>query len=177
MAGDEEVNRGMNAPLAALRAAVIAVRPIGPGALAPGIDLRIDPGAQIAGHWSSPRGRLLELRTEVTRPGDWLGLHLALPPLDLAGVAWLGLALRSAGGAALVVRACLRSGLAEGGFRDDFFDRHILSQPGETDHVDMMAPDRRPGLPLQAPWRECVLFLPPAHSIVWALHDLRLFRL
>jgi hypothetical protein len=173
MAGDSE----MNAPLAALRASVIAARPLGDGRLAPGIDLRIDPAAQVAGHWSSPRGRLLELQTEVAVSGDWIGLHLALPPLDLTGVAWLGLALRSAGGSALVVRACLRSGLAGGGFRDDFLDRHILSQPGETDHVDMLAPDRRPGLPLRAPWREVVLFLPPAHSVTWALHDLRLFRL
>jgi len=167
----------MNAPLTALRAAVIAQRPVGTGALAPGVDLRIDPDARISGQWSSPRGRLLELRTEVAQPGDWLGLHLALPPLDLTGVVWLGLAVRSAGAPALVVRACLRSGLPGGGFRDDFLDRHILSQPAETDHVDLLAPDRRPGLPPRAPWREMVLFLPPAQSVTWALHDLRLFAL
>jgi len=145
--------------------------------ISPGVVLRIDPAARIGLTWSSPRARLLELRTTVTTPGDWLGLHVALPPLDLGGVAWFGFVARSAAATALVARACLRSGLPEGGFSDAFFDRHLLSQPGETDHADVMAPDRRPDLPARAPWRDFVLFLPSTHDIAWALHDLRLVRL
>jgi hypothetical protein len=172
MAGDQ----GLNAPLNALRAAVVAPTPLQAGPLAPGIAWHTDPGARIGGTWQSPRGRLLEMRTEVAVPGDWAALNIALPPLDLTGLAWFGCALRSAGAPALALRLALRSGLPEGGFRDDFFDRQVLSQPGETDHADVLAPDRRPGLPPRAPWREIVLFLPPAHSVTWALHDLRLFH-
>lgn len=143
-------------------------------ALVPGLSLRRDPEGAISGNWRSPARRLLDLETQVTRPGAWLALHLSLPLTDLRGVAWFGLVARSAADRALVVRPCLRSGHATGGFHDQFFARHMLSQPAETDHHDLIAPDRIPGLPMVAPWRELILFLPPAHGIRWALHDLRL---
>lgn len=149
----------------------------GPAELCPGLVLRADPAARIAASWSSPRGRLLELATRVEAPGDWLGLHLTLGLSDLTGLAWLGFAARTGAGQALVARACLRSGLADGGFHDTFFDRDLLSQAAILDHQDMIAPDQRPDLPQQAPWREFILFLPPTQDIDWALHDLRLFAL
>ena len=90
----------------------------------------------------------------MTTPGRWLGLHLALALPDLAAVGWLGFAARSAATPAMTLRACLRSGLAAGGFFDTFFDKHILSQSAETDHLDMIAPAHQPDLPLCAPWRE-----------------------
>lgn len=167
----------LNLPLDRLRATQsqgVLAHDAGP---VPGLVFRIDPEARISGHWHSPRGRLLELRTTVDRPGAWLGLHLTLPPFDLTGITWLGFAARSAADPAQVARACLRSGLDAGGFRDDFFPRDLLSHGFETDHVDLLAPDHHPDLPRKAPWREFVLFLPPVRDIRWTLHSLRLFVL
>ena len=39
----------------------------------------------------------------------------------------------------------------------------------------MIAPDRRPLLPVKAAWREFILFLPPTHGVHLALIDLRFF--
>lgn len=170
-------DEALNAPLVALRAGVRPATPLDDRPLAPGLGFRRDPAARMTGQWQSPRGRLLELETAVEHPGDWLGLHLALPLPDLAGIAWLGFALRLAAGRAQVARACLRSGRPEGGFHDQFFDRHILAQSAVTDHHDLLAPDQWPDLPQRAPWREFILFLPPERGIALALHDLRLFTL
>lgn len=142
-----------------------------------GLLLNADPGARISGRWSSPPGRLVEIETGVAVPGRWLGLHLPLPPVDLDGALWIVLALRTSAAAAAAIRPCLRSGLpaeAGGGFRDDFFPRAALAQPRESDHLDRIAPDHLPDLPRAAPWRELVLFLPPAIPLHLALHELRL---
>lgn len=182
----------LNRPLDALRAMVLPEAGLDTP-LPPGLALQADPAAGMAGRWQSPRGRLLELEALPEAPGRWFGLHLALPsalwPDDRAEErgpgepppepppGWIGFAARTAAGSVLGLRACLRSGLPEGGFHDAFFDRPITSEPAETDHLDMMAPDRRPDLPRRAPWREFILFLPPDRGLAWALHDLRLFRL
>ena len=142
-----------------------------------GVMLRVAPEARLTGHWASPRGRLLELKTTVQSPGPWLGLHLPLTQADFVDTTWLCLALRSSAAGALSFHACLRSGLEGGGFRDDFFPRAILAQPREADHVDMLGMARLPGLPWRAPWRELVLFLPPATDAHLALHELRLVTL
>lgn len=168
------------AALGALRAAVVPDQPPDPAGtrvIAPGIALRRDPAGSGQSRWASPRGRLLEIATEVETPGDWLGLHIDLPGFDARAPAWIGFAAATGADHALVLRACLRSGLATGGFRDEFFDRHLLSQPARSDHVDLIAPATRPDLPARAPWRELILFLPPERSFAWVLHDLRLFLL
>ena len=147
-------------------------------ALGPDLALHVDPAARLDGVWRSPRGRLLELETRVTQPGAWFALHLGLPAqlADLTDVTWLGLAARSSAARAVAVRACLRSGTGDG-FHDCILDRHILSQPRDSDHHDLLAPEPHPDLPRQAPWREFILFLPPAEPLDWVLHDLRLFVL
>jgi hypothetical protein len=145
--------------------------------LSAGIALHRDPEGAIDGQWRSPAGRLLELDTQVTRPGAWLGLHLSLPLYDLASVRWIGIVARTAAGQSLTLRPCLRSGHDGGGFHDQLFPCHLLSQPAQTDHHDLIAPAHLPDLPQVAPWRELVLFLPPAHDIRWVLHDLRVFVL
>lgn len=135
-----------------------------------GVMLRVAPG-RITGHWASPRGRLLELKTTVQSPRPRLGLHLPLTQADFVDTTWLCLALRSSAAGALGFHACLRSGLEGGGFRDDFFPRAILAQPREADHVDMLGMARLPGLPWRAR-RELVLFLPATDGHL-ALHELR----
>lgn len=167
---------GLNTPLQTLRDSLLDVQDIAAADLPGGIRLHPDPAGELTATVSSPRARLLELEVAVVRPGAWLGLHVPLHLPDLPGIRWLGFAARSNATHALAVRACLRSGVA-GGFLDVFFDRHVLSQAGQGDHVDMLATDHLPELPQQAPWREFVLFLPPGESFGWALHDLRFFAL
>jgi hypothetical protein len=179
---DAQPDARLDAPFDSLRALAGAEGPLFEGGraetpLAPGLSLNADPEAGIIGIWRSPRGRLLEIEATPKAPGAWFALHLVLPLPDLAGIGWLGFVARSSSDRAVAVLPCLRSGLATGGFHDCFFDRHILSRGQQTDHHDLIAPEWRPDLPVRAPWRELILFLPPTEPLHWALHDLRVFTL
>jgi hypothetical protein len=150
--------------------------------LCPGVALHRDPDAGLTGTWSSPAGRLIEMQTQVARPGAWFGLHIRLPAevADLERVRWIGIVARTSSLRVMAIRVGLRSGLprmAGGGFQDSFLPRHILCQPRQSDHHDLLCPADLPDLPQQAPWRELVLFLPPAAPVDWVLHDLRIFAL
>lgn len=162
-------------PLVALRDQSLAVRPFGPGNLVEGLWWHLDPAMDITGTWSSPMGRMIELDTTLTTPGGWCALHLRLS-INPAVCAYIGFVARTAAAHAMVTRACLRSG-GEGGFHDQFFARDILSQPGQSDHIDMLVPAHCPDMPRDADWHELVLFLPANRSLTWALHDLRLIAL
>lgn len=170
--------RALDTACDALRGGDLPPVPLfGPGAqenrLPGGLLLHAAPELRAAGQWSSPAGRFCALDIRIEVPGRWLALHLPLPEPDLAGVRWLMLAVRTSAAEASVIRPCLRSG-TPGGFRDDFLPRAILAQPRESDHHDILAPDRLPDLPLEAPWRELILFLPSATGTQLVLHDLRL---
>lgn len=167
----------LNAPLALLRDQLVPPSPLTQTEILPDLHLRLDPAADVALWHASPRARLLELEARVTRPGAWLGLHLTLPLPDLSGLRWFGFAARSSANAAMISRACLRSGREGGGFHDQFFDRDLLSHSWESDHHDLMALDHCPELPRHAPWREFILFLPPDLDFRLSLHDLRVFTL
>lgn len=143
--------------------------------LTPGLRFRLDPEGGTTGRWISPRHRMLELEVACERPSRWLGLHLELPEAaDLSAVRWWGFALRGAADRPIALRPCLRSGRAEGGFDDLFFVRPVILRPGARDHHDLLAPPRQPDLLAPAPWREFVLFLPPAESFRLVIEDLRL---
>ena len=131
-------------------------------ALAPGIALRADPRLGLRGRYSSPAGRFLELEAAPdTGPGDWVGLHVALPLCDLSQIRYVGFVCRHAASEQWMLRSCLRSGLDGGdGFVDCFFDKHILTGTHPRTHTDVMFTDAVPDLPIRAPWRELVLFLP-----------------
>lgn len=168
----------LDGALAPLRAGAVEPRPLDlPGTeLAQGVWLHTDPEAALSGRWSSPLGRLAEIDITLGTPGRWLGLHVALPPIEADAVTWLGFACRLHAARPLALRPCLRSGTQEG-FVDTFFDRHLLARPAETDHQGLLAPERHPDLPATAPWRELILFLPSGESLSLALHDLRIFAL
>lgn len=140
----------------------------------PGVMLHADPALELSGRYRSPEGRLLELdaRTGPT-PGGWVGLHVALPAEDLRNAGALGFAARIAAPEILIVRSCLRSG-TPGGFEDCFFDKHLLFRPEEASHVDVLPVHHRDSLPVRAPWRELVFFL-PATAFQLSLIDLRIF--
>ncbi|WP_304617579.1 hypothetical protein [Paracoccus sp. (in: a-proteobacteria)] len=139
--------------------------------LCDGLTLHADPALQLGGEWRSPSGRVLELALRPRAAGAWLGLHLALDLPDLAGLRFLGLAARAVAPDEVLIRACLRSGLPEGGFRDHFMPRHWLAHDEAATHHDLIHLPSQNALPVQAPWRELVLFL-PCRPLDLHLHDL-----
>lgn len=139
----------------------------------PGVELRADPALGLQGEYRAPRGVVLDLKLRPTGQGDWCALHLALPAQDLRGKGVIGFALRGAAPEMRVLRACIRSGTKKG-FVDCFFDKHILLRPEDSSHVDAFGVGQRADLPMQAPWRELILFLPPLACDL-SLTDLRLF--
>ena len=139
-----------------------------------GFKLHADPALELAGDYRSPRGRLLDFDARTgPNPGGWVGLHLALRVDDLSGMGVVGFAARMAAPEALVVRACLRSG-TDAGFTDCFFDKHMLFRAEEAGHVDALQISERPDLPMRAPWREVILFL-PTRAFKLSLIDMRVF--
>lgn len=138
--------------------------------LAPGVLLHADPELQLTGRYSSSAGRFLDLHLMPQGTGDWLGLHLPLPQPDFTDIDYFGFVCRAAASASWMLRACLRSGFAEGGFRDCFFDKHLLTSARPHSHMDALYLDSHPNLPLQAPWRELVLFLPRQDCQLNLLH-------
>lgn len=144
--------------------------------LAPGVWLHGDPEARFEGTWASPAGRLCEITLDVQTGGRWLALHLTLPPLEADGLRWISLVMRVHAARPVALRPCLRSG-TEDGFVDTFWDRHLLATPAERDHQALLTLAHHPDLPLQAPWRELVLFLPSAEDVSFALHDMRVLGL
>ena len=140
--------------------------------LAAGIFLNCDPKMDMAGNFTSPTGRFADLTAEPARAGDWIGLHVSLPLTDLSAITYVGLVCRLSAPGNWMLRPCLRSGLENGGFEDVFFDKHILTTPRAQTHVDILYLDSRPALPLTAPWRELILFLPCAPFSLSLVHFL-----
>lgn len=140
----------------------------------PGLFLHADPKLDLSGTYRSPLGRLLEFNAHTgPNPGNWVGLHLSLPGEDLRDKGVVGFAARISGPELMLLRVCLRSGTSSG-FVDCFFDKHILLRPEEASHVDALSLACQSQLPLQAEWRELILFLPPK-NFQFSLIDLRLF--
>lgn len=140
----------------------------------PGVSLHADPALGLSGSFASPQGRILDIDAHMSQGhGNWVGLHVALPAQDLGRAGILGFAARVSSPEILVVRACLRSGMADG-FVDCFFDKHLMVRPEETSHLDALSVQYRDQIPMQAPWRELILFL-PTHDFRLSLIDLRLF--
>ena len=163
-----------NRTLAAMRAKTSE------GALASGVTfsrglrLHADPALELTGQYRSPPGQLLDLEARTgPDPGDWLALHLALRLDDLSAMGVVGFATRMAAPETLVVRACVRSG-TDTGFTDCFFDKHLLVHAHETSHVDALHVGKRADLPLRAPWRDVILFL-PTRAFQLSLIDMRVF--
>lgn len=144
---------------------------------APGVTLHSDPALGLSGRWRSPAGRFLELEATMSGKGVWIALHVALPLSDLTDATHVGLVCRCAAPERHMLRPCLRSGLDDGsGFVDCFFDKHVLTAQRPRSHVDALYLDAATGVPLRAPWRELVLFLPRV-SFHLDLHQLYPFVL
>lgn len=141
-----------------------------------GFNLHCDPDVGIEGDCSSPNQRLCELDIRSKGQGRWLGLHVMLPDFRMAEHRWITVAFRAHAGRNLAIKPCLRSG-TEAGFIDTFLPVHCLVTAAPTDHTFLLAHERFPDMPIIAPWRELVFFLPPAEDIKLAIHDLRIIGL
>lgn len=140
----------------------------------PGLALHADPALELSGSFTSPKGRILEFDARTgPNPGNWLGLHLALPASDLRQIGVVGFVARLSAPEIMVMRACLRSGTPDG-FVDCFFEKHLMVRPEEASHLDALPVQYRDQIPMQAPWRELIFFL-PTHDFRLSLIDLRLF--
>jgi len=141
--------------------------------LLPGVALHADPALQIGGHYTSPEGRVLEIGATTEAEGGWVALHLSLAGGDYSPYGFIGFACRISAPTPITVQPCLRSG-TEDGFIDCFYNKHVLAMPEEASHLDVLPVQNYPNLPLRAPWRELIFFL-PTHSFRWSLLDLRVF--
>lgn len=134
----------------------------------------LDPKAAFGAEWHSPRGRILEVDFQPKGRVRWFGLHLQIDP-DMRPYRWYGFALRHAASRPIGFRAALR---ADGHDEADvFFPRHLMVGPQQSDHIDVFDPSLLPDFPLEARFRELILFLPVSLDYQYALHDLRLVRL
>lgn len=139
-----------------------------------GAGLSFQTDGVITGTHKSPAGRLIELQTTVEKAGNWSVLRVTLPDCDLSQTLGLGFWMRSAAATPTLSRACLRIGTNDA-HNDHYFDQHILSAPAQGDHHALMMFDKMPMLTASAPWREFLLFLPPAQDLALSIIDLRLF--
>lgn len=140
----------------------------------PGLVLRTDPSLELTGTAHSPEGTLLAIDAQMKdHHGSWCGLHINLPAKDLTHNGVIGFAARIKASGLNVARACIRSG-TDDGFADCFFDKHLMFRSDEASHIDGMSISCSNDLPLQAPWRELVFFL-PTRSFNMTFVDLRVF--
>ena len=140
----------------------------------PGVELHADPALGITGNYHSPTGQILEVESKMANAGEWVGLHVALPALDVSNNGMLGFAARLSASEVFMIQACLRSGLDEGGFKDHFFEKHLLLRPEAASHLDALSVHQTYDFPIKAPWRELILFL-PTKDFKLSLIDLRVF--
>lgn len=145
----------------------------------PGVSLRAAPSLTLSGRLTSPVGAILEIDAQLSqgkgagKDDGWIALHVAMPARDMRGLGVFGFVARMRSDETRALRACLRSGTADG-FVDAFFEKHILIRPDETSHLDALPLTLRHDVPHDAPWREFIIFLPVATFRI-CLIDLRIF--
>lgn len=141
-----------------------------------GAFLNADPALNLAGDFRSPPDRVLELSCKMTGAGNWFGLHLPLDLPSVANFSHLGVLCRMSAPENWMVRPCLRSADPDHGFRDSFFNKHMLTTERPHSHVDALHLDNRLDIPLTAQWRELIFFL-PCESFTLSIQDLHIFTL
>lgn len=143
--------------------------------LAPGICFSLDPEASNTVDVTSTPGEMMTARLGVDRPGRWLTLNLGIGTADLSGCSIIGFACKSDAAATTTSRVCLRRGV-EGGHRDAFFAKTLVSYPKTALHLDVLDLAANPELVAPAPWRELVIFFEIASAEI-CLRDFRFFAI
>ena len=142
--------------------------------LSPDIRVNADEALGLGGRWSSPRGDVLRLEPAYGGAGNWFALVIALRAPDLSRVGVVGFALRARASQTCHLGVALRSGTADG-FVDARFDKPVMLREREAVHVDGLGPRGREDVPVQAPWRQLLVFLPTSEVTAITVHDLRVF--
>lgn len=143
------------------------------GELVPGMFLSIDrEQGEVAARFDSAPGLMCQLSVEVTAPGRWLTLNLALGNADLSGLEVIGFWCRTRAPQVVTARAAIRTGLGEG-FEDVPFTRHLVAFGDTSTHVDMLQLADFPVLRAEAAWRNLMLGFEP-ESFALTIEDLRL---
>lgn len=140
--------------------------------LVPGIFFSLDPEAANTVQVASHPGELLRVALGVERPGRWLTLNMGIGGADLSDCKIVGFACKSDAPVTTTCRVSIRSG-AEGGHRDVFFAKTVVSYPTTSLHLDVLELEANPDIPARAPWRELVIFFEIAPVEI----NLRDFRL
>lgn len=140
--------------------------------LVPGIFFSLDPESTNTVAVESRPGELMKFRLGVDRPGRWLTLNMSVGTADLSGCKIVGFACKLDSPTTTTFRVCLRSG-GDGGHRDVFFKKSVVSYPKTALHLDVLDLDETPEVPAKAAWREIVIFFQRETSEI----NLRDFRL
>lgn len=133
----------------------------------------IDPGAEIKGNFSTGRGSHLKLKYSVLQQPRWLALHIPIGGISLASSLLVGIACKTSAAEARIIRIALRSAKQQG-FVDTFFPKHVIAFSDPSAHIDFIKLSDTYDVPLNAAWRDLVLFFPTESSAL-SLHDLRVF--
>ena len=152
---------------------------VGPAAngqqLVPGICFSLDPEATNTVDVTSKPGEMMTFRLGVDRPGRWLTLNFGIGTADLSRCNIVGFACKSDAKITTTSRACIRSGV-DGGHRDVFFPKTIVSYPKTSLHLDVLELDSNPEIGARVPWRELVVFFEIVNVEI-TLHDFRFFAI
>lgn len=141
--------------------------------LAPHAFVALDGQGQVEGSVSTAAGNVLRLQYQVRQKPRWLALHLGLGGIDLTGRTVLGLVCKTQAPVAATFQPCLRSGRPEG-FVDAHLPKHVVAYAEASTHVDLLRLEGSPQVPLQAPWRDLVLFFQTTSARI-DIQDLRVF--
>lgn len=140
-----------------------------------GITLSFGPGGQLRGNYSSGRDNILSLNLTCRSRSlpHWQCLKVPLGAMNLTGAAAIGIIARSFAPHSTVSRFTLRSG-RDGDFVDQNFGKAMVSFAAPSTHLDLIEITKEPNLPLEAQWRDLILFFRPGPLEIEIL-DLRFF--
>lgn len=140
-----------------------------------GITLSFGPGGQLRGSYRSRRDNMLSLSLTCRSRSfpHWQCLTIPLGAMDLMGAAAIGIIARSSAPQSTISRLTLRSG-RDGDFVDQPFGKTMVSFPEPSTHLDVIEITKATNLPLQAQWRDLILFFRPGPLEIEIL-DLRFF--
>lgn len=141
--------------------------------LVPGVFFSLDPEQKNSVEVESRPGTLLKLRLNIDKPARWLSFNMGLGAADFAECRIVGIACRMDAPTPASFRICLRSGV-EGGHSDVFFAKTVVATPDTGVHLDVLQIASHPGVPVQSPWRELILFF-QSESCEINLRDFRMF--
>lgn len=147
----------------------------GQTAILDGITLSYGPGGQLRGEYHSAPDNMLALSVtcESRSLPQWHCLTISLGAMDLTGAGALGVIARTSAPQSTMSRFTLRSG-RDRDFVDQPFGKTLVSFATPSTHLDALEIAKSPDLPLQAQWRDLILFFRPGPLEIEIL-DLRIF--